>query len=105
MAEAVPRQPVAAPPWDAPFEVEEGPRSARRRLRLLGKFLISVGVGVLLFVAWTLWGTGLYRRASRSGSARSWTPGSPPPRSRATAGPESGLRGASRPVQASRFFA
>src|SRR3990170_2009644 len=29
-------------------------------LRVLGKFLISVGVGVLLFVAWTLWGTGIY---------------------------------------------
>lgn len=29
-------------------------------LRIFGKFLISVGVGVLLFVAWTLWGTGLY---------------------------------------------
>ncbi len=29
-------------------------------LRTLGKFLISTGVGVLLFVAWTLWGTGLY---------------------------------------------
>lgn len=29
-------------------------------LRLLGKFLISVGVGVLLFVAYTLWGTGFY---------------------------------------------
>lgn len=29
-------------------------------LRLLGKFFISVGCGVLLFVAWTLWGTGLY---------------------------------------------
>lgn len=28
-------------------------------VRTLGKFLISVGVGVLLFVAWTLWGTGL----------------------------------------------
>jgi sortase A len=27
-------------------------------LQLLGKFLISVGVGVLLFVAYTLWGTG-----------------------------------------------
>ena len=31
-----------------------------RLLRILGKLLISVGVGVLLFVAWTLWGTGLY---------------------------------------------
>jgi sortase A len=29
-------------------------------LRVLGKLLISVGVGVLLFVAWTLWGTGIY---------------------------------------------
>lgn len=31
-----------------------------RFLRLFGKFLISVGVGVLMFVAWTLWGTGIY---------------------------------------------
>jgi sortase A len=29
-------------------------------LRVLGKLLISMGVGVLLFVAWTLWGTGFY---------------------------------------------
>ena len=29
-------------------------------LRFVGKFLISVGVGVLLFVAWVLWGTGIY---------------------------------------------
>lgn len=29
-------------------------------LKLIGKFLISVGVGVLLFVVWTLWGTGFY---------------------------------------------
>ena len=27
---------------------------------MAGKFLISVGVGVLLFVAWVLWGTGIY---------------------------------------------
>ncbi len=31
-----------------------------KALRIFGKFLISVGVGILLFVAWTLWGTGLY---------------------------------------------
>ncbi len=31
-----------------------------RALRIFGKLLISVGVGVLLFVGWTLWGTGLY---------------------------------------------
>ncbi|HZA20233.1 MAG TPA: sortase [Actinomycetota bacterium] len=29
-------------------------------LRALGKLLISIGCGVLLFVAWTLWGTGIY---------------------------------------------
>lgn len=29
-------------------------------VRIIGKFLISVGVGVLLFVAWVLWGTGIY---------------------------------------------
>ena len=29
-------------------------------LGVLGKLLISVGCGVLLFVAWTLWGTGIY---------------------------------------------
>ena len=60
MAEVVARQPVAAPPWDALPDVEEAPGSVRPYLRIFGKFLISVGVGVLLFVAWTLWGTGLY---------------------------------------------
>ncbi|MFN2588538.1 MAG: sortase [Actinomycetota bacterium] len=29
-------------------------------LRFLGKFLISVGIGVFGFCAWTLWGTGIY---------------------------------------------
>ena len=29
-------------------------------IRILGKFLISVGMGILIFVGWTLWGTGLY---------------------------------------------
>lgn len=29
-------------------------------LRVFGKFLISVGVGILFFVAWTFWGTGIY---------------------------------------------
>src|SRR5687767_68411 len=31
-----------------------------RALRVFGKLLISVGMGVLLFVGWTLWGTGFY---------------------------------------------
>ncbi|MDQ3957569.1 MAG: sortase [Actinomycetota bacterium] len=29
-------------------------------LRVFGKLLISVGIGVLLFVVWTLYGTGIY---------------------------------------------
>lgn len=36
------------------------PARGRIILRALGKLLISIGVGVLLFVVWTLWGTGLY---------------------------------------------
>ena len=31
-----------------------------RYVRVIGKLLVSLGFGVLLFVAWTLWGTGLY---------------------------------------------
>ncbi|HET7481491.1 MAG TPA: sortase [Actinomycetota bacterium] len=31
-------------------------------VRVLGKFLISVGVGILIFVWWVLWGTGAYTR-------------------------------------------
>jgi sortase A len=31
-----------------------------RVLRFIGKLLISLGVGVLLFVLWTLYGTGIY---------------------------------------------
>ena len=30
-----------------------------RLLRVVGKLLISIGAGILLFVVWTLWGTGL----------------------------------------------
>lgn len=31
-----------------------------RYVRIIGKLFISLGCGVLMFVAWTLWGTGLY---------------------------------------------
>ena len=31
-----------------------------RWIRLFGKFMISIGFGILMFVGWTLWGTGLY---------------------------------------------
>ena len=41
-------------------------RRGMQGLRLLGKFLISVGVGVLLFIVWTLWGTGLYTAREQS---------------------------------------
>ncbi len=35
-------------------------------LRVFGKFLIAVGVGVLLFVVWTLYGTGIYTARQQS---------------------------------------
>lgn len=34
-------------------------------MAVVGKFLVSVGVGVLLFVGWTLWGTGLRERQAQ----------------------------------------
>jgi sortase A len=37
-----------------------------RVLRFVGKLLISVGVGTLLFVAWTLWGTGIATERAQS---------------------------------------
>lgn len=37
-----------------------------RVLAFAGKLLISLGVGVLLFVAWTLWGTGIYTERTQS---------------------------------------
>lgn len=37
-----------------------------RVLRFLGKLLISLGVGVLLFVLWTLYGTGIYTARQQS---------------------------------------
>ena len=41
-----------------------------KALRIFGKFLISVGVGVLLFVGWTLWGTGLYTNQQQEALAQ-----------------------------------
>jgi sortase A len=35
-------------------------------MALFGKFLISVGAGVLLFVAWTLWGTGIFTERAQA---------------------------------------
>jgi sortase A len=39
-------------------------------LRIIGKTLISLGVGVLLFVGWTLWGTGIYTAREQASLAR-----------------------------------
>lgn len=41
-----------------------------RALGYVGKFLMSVGVGILLFVAWTLWGTGIYTQRQQQALAR-----------------------------------
>jgi sortase A len=41
-----------------------------KALRIVGKTLISMGVGVLLFVAWTLWGTGIYTAREQAALAR-----------------------------------
>jgi sortase A len=41
-------------------------------LRILGKFLISVGVGVLFFLAWSLLGTGLYTQQQQQDLERQY---------------------------------
>lgn len=40
-----------------------------RILEFVGKLLISIGVGILLFVGWTLWGTGIYTDRQQSALA------------------------------------
>ena len=63
-----------------------------RVLAFVGKLLISLGAGVLLFVAWTLWGTGIYTERTQNrlaqdfaalpsmphGGSSSQKPGRPP---------------------------
>ncbi len=63
-----------------------------RVLAFVGKLLISLGAGVLLFVAWTLWGTGIYTERAQNrlaqdfealppmphGGSSSQKPGRPP---------------------------
>ena len=41
-------------------------------VRFIGKFLISVGCGVLMFVAWTLWGTGLITSRHQHALEAAW---------------------------------
>ncbi len=49
-------------------------------LAFAGKLLISLGVGVLLFVAWTLWGTGIYTERTQSRLAEEFASLPPLPR-------------------------
>ncbi len=61
MAEAVPPEPMRPAQLESVNRDPSRERvTSRSYLRILGKFFISVGIGVLLFVGWTLWGTGLY---------------------------------------------
>ena len=43
-----------------------------RVLRFIGKLLISLGVGVLLFVLWTLYGTGIYTAKEQNKLSEQW---------------------------------
>jgi sortase A len=62
-------------------------------LSVVGKFLISVGVGVLLFVAWTLWGTGLLTQREQARLAREFEQQQPfDRRPKGTRGPPKGYR-------------
>jgi sortase A len=58
-------------------------------LRVLGKFLISVGAGILLFVVWTLWGTGILTAREQNRLAQEFEQLPPlPPRATADPGSE-----------------
>ncbi|MBK5227288.1 MAG: class E sortase [Actinobacteria bacterium] len=48
-------------------------------LKILGKFLISAGAGVLLFLAWTLWGTGIYTERQQNRLEREFAALAPAP--------------------------
>lgn len=66
-------------------------------LRILGKFLISAGVGVLLFLAWTLWGTGIYTERQQNRLKREFAALAPVP------GAETGSHDAPPRVPARNF--
>lgn len=52
-----------------------------RALTFVGKLLVSLGCGVLLFVAWTLWGTGIYSGRQQDVLEQAWAQ-SPPVQAR-----------------------
>ncbi|HVM35782.1 MAG TPA: sortase [Actinomycetota bacterium] len=43
-----------------------------RALTFVGKLLVSLGCGVLLFVGWTLWGTGIYTNQQQQALEQAW---------------------------------
>lgn len=43
-----------------------------RYIRFFGKLLISLGFGILMFVGWTLWGTGIYTSQQQDQLQESW---------------------------------
>jgi sortase A len=61
-------------------------------LRILGKALISMGVGVLMFVGWTLWGTGIYTAQQQERLSRQFDSSPALPPVRVSARDESGRR-------------
>ena len=48
-----------------------------RYVRVAGKLLISIGCGVLMFVAWTLWGTGIYTAQQQDALAQEFADAPP----------------------------
>lgn len=98
MADPAPQQPIRAAQLHVADHDLRDQRwmASRGYLQVLGKFLISVGVGILLFVAWTLWGTGLYtaqqqERLGRELDRRIVVAGDPGTRSSQGAGPPTGF--------------
>lgn len=64
-----------------------------RFVRVLGKLLISLGMGVLMFVGWTLWGTGFYFQDQQNDLRREFAEqAQAAPAARGKLGPPKGFR-------------
>lgn len=59
--------PTRPPTGTVPLERRSGGDVARTATRVTGELLITVGVIVLLFLAWQLWGTGLVTSRAQDG--------------------------------------
>jgi sortase A len=71
-----------------------------RLVRVFGKLLISLGMGVLMFVGWTLWGTGFYFQGQQDDLRREFAAQeNAAPAARGPSGPPRGFRpGPGKPV-------